>query len=160
MYGDRKIDAGGSKRCHEEGEYEAVNRAGPSYSQGDEPEEENTACSGRPSEGTYAHVKDQSKRLDQAQEVWAAPWETEKAENVAAHKAVASKESSDAAVLKARTVDDGIRSYYHLLPAWICFNTVILVWLGFRTVITIFSHSLFGFTFVLLLFSGKTFFLS
>lgn len=103
----RKIDAGGSKRCHEEGEYEAVNRAGPSYSQGDEPEEENTACSGRPSEGTYAHVKDQSKRLDQAQEVWAAPWETEKAENVAAHKAVASKESSDAAVLKARTVDDG-----------------------------------------------------
>lgn len=123
----RKGDAVGTKRYREEGaatDSEAVVRAGPSYSQDDESDEFIAACNDRLLEVTNAHAKAQSKKLDQGQETWAAPWETEKPQHVAPHKAVTIKEASDAVVLKARTVDDGI---FPLISAFhsrffCCFN--------------------------------------
>jgi len=60
----------------------------------------------------HVHAKAQSKKLDQGQETWATPWETEKPQHVAAHKAVISKESFVATVLRASSVDTGILSSY------------------------------------------------
>jgi len=87
-----------------------VGKAGPSYSQDDDDDEMMAACDDRQLEVIHAHAKAQSKKLDQGQETWATPWETEKPQHVAAQKAVTSKESFDATVLKARTLDDGILS--------------------------------------------------
>lgn len=90
----------------------SVDKAGPSYSQDDEDEAMIAACDDRQIEVIHAHAKAQSKKLDQGQETWAASWEIEKPQDVAAHKAVTPKVSFDATVLKARTVDDGILSSY------------------------------------------------
>ncbi|KAG0579005.1 hypothetical protein KC19_4G065600 [Ceratodon purpureus] len=100
----RKADAAGTKRYREEGAVEAAVRAGPSYSQDDESDEFFAACSDRLLEVTNAHAKAQFKKLDQGQDTLR---ETEKPRHVAAHKAVTPKETSDANVLKARTVNDG-----------------------------------------------------
>ena len=105
MYIIRKADAAGTKRYREEGAAEAFERAGPSYSQDDDSDEFIAACTDRLLEVTHAHAKAQSKKLDQGQEIRAASWETEKPQHVAT---VTSNEISDATVLKARTVDDGI----------------------------------------------------
>jgi hypothetical protein len=111
LYIIRKADAAGTKRYREE---EAVVRAGPSYSQDDESDEFIAACNDRLLEVTHAHAKAQSKKLDQGQETGASPLETEKPQHAAAHKCVTSKETSDATVLKNRTVDDGILSSFQL----------------------------------------------
>lgn len=84
----------------------SVGKAAPSYSQDDDDDEMFAAFDDRQLEVIHAHGKAQSRKPDQGPETWATPWETEKAQ----HAAVTSKESFDATVLKAGTLDAGILS--------------------------------------------------